>query len=114
MLEFYTGDRLAGSALVPFGQIVDLGGGLSSLPGRYAVQRHPYRYDPGIPLVGFGAFVLLAGLIISFYLLPARLFVRLDGRRARPPRRWAVGLAATTVKGYDIFEAQFARSGVVA
>ena len=28
-----------------------------------------YRYDPGVPLVGIGAFVLLAGLIISFYFL---------------------------------------------
>ena len=62
-----------------------------------------YRHDPGIPLVGIGAFVLLAGLCISFYLLPARLFVRLRGEA----QRWVVEVAATTVKGYDIFEREF-------
>jgi hypothetical protein len=68
-----------------------------------------YRYDPGIPLVGIGAFVLLAGLAISFYLLPARLYVRIDPvpQEFAQPRRWAIGMAATTVKGYDIFEDQF-------
>jgi cytochrome c biogenesis protein len=65
-----------------------------------------YRYDPGIPLVGIGAFVLLAGLIISFYLLPARLYIRVDEER---PGRVRVGAAATTVKGYDVFENEFGR-----
>jgi cytochrome c biogenesis protein len=65
-----------------------------------------YRYDPGVPLVGIGAFVLLAGLIISFYFLPARLFVRVD---EAGPGRSRVGLAATTVKGYDVFENEFGR-----
>ncbi|MGH7708870.1 MAG: hypothetical protein ACREM6_13275, partial [Vulcanimicrobiaceae bacterium] len=57
-----------------------------------------------------GAFVLLAGLCIAFYLLPARLYVRIDPRPAggeSTGRAWAVGVAATTVKGYDLFEDQF-------
>ena len=50
-----------------------------------------------------GAFVLLTGLCISMYFLPARLFVI-----ARPvPGGTEVGLAATTVKGYDVFEDRF-------
>jgi hypothetical protein len=53
--------------------------------------------------VGLGAFVLLGGLIICFYMLPARLYVRVD----RAAQGVAVGLAATTVKGYEIFEDQF-------
>ena len=63
-----------------------------------------YRYDPGIPLVGIGAIVLLIGLIVSFYVLPARLFVRVD---PDAPGRSRVGVAATTVKGYDVFEQEF-------
>jgi hypothetical protein len=63
-----------------------------------------YRYDPGIPLVGIGALVLVAGLLISFYFLPARLYARVD---PAPDGRWTVGMAATTVKGYDMFESQF-------
>ena len=47
--------------------------------------------------------MLLAGLCISFYLLPARLYVRVDGEG----RAWNVGVAATTVKGYEIYEEQF-------
>ena len=61
---------------------------------------------PGIPLVGIGAFVLLTGLIVSFYFLPARLYVRVD---ETAPQRCRVGVAATTVKGYDVFENEFAR-----
>jgi hypothetical protein len=64
-----------------------------------------YRYDPGVVLVGIGAFVLLSGLVISFYFLPARLFVRVEP--AAQQGTWNVGLAATTVKGYDIFEHEF-------
>jgi cytochrome c biogenesis protein len=104
VLEFFTGDRPAGSAIVPFGQSLDLGGGYRITPLRYVLYSGiQYRYDPGIPLVGLGAAVLLTGLIISFYFVPARLYVRLDGAGSR----WNVGLAATTVKGYDIFEEQF-------
>jgi len=64
-----------------------------------------YRYDPGIPLVGIGAFVLVAGLIVSFYFLPARLYVRVDDHAGGS----RVGVAATTVKGYDVFENEFHR-----
>jgi hypothetical protein len=50
-----------------------------------------------------GAIVLLLGLCISFYFLPARLYVVVTGAA----RSWNVGIAATTVKGYDIFEDRF-------
>ena len=93
-----------GDVLVPIGKSLDLGGGVRLTPARYTLYSGlQYRYDPGIPLVGIGAFVLLAGLCIAFYLLPARLYVRITGAG----RSWSVGLAATTVKGYDIFEEQF-------
>jgi len=98
-------DQPSGTLVVPIGRAVDIGGGYRLLPERYLIYSGlQYRYDPGIPLVGIGAFVLLAGLCISFYLLPARLYVRMQGQG----RNWDVGLAATTVKGYDIFEERFA------
>ena len=94
----------AGSALVPLRTWIDLGGGWRVVPQQYVLYSgFQYRYDPGIPLVGIGALVLLAGLIISFYFLPARLYVRVDESVAG----CTVGLAATTVKGYDIFAVQF-------
>ena len=100
----YEGDREVGKVLVPLGQSLDLGGGYAVTPKRYVLYTGlQYRYDPGIPLVGIGAFVLLAGLCISFYFLPARLYVHITGEG----RTWHVGLAATTVKGYDIFEERF-------
>ena len=75
-------------------------------PQRYVIYSgFQYRYDPGMPLVGIGAFVLLAGLIIAFYFLPARLYVRVDQESDGVS---IVGIAATTVKGYDIYETQFA------
>jgi cytochrome c biogenesis protein ResB len=81
-----------------------LGNGYRVSPQRWTLfSGIQYRHDPGIPLVGLGAFVLLAGLCISFYLLPARLYVRIEGSG----RAWSVGIAATTVKGYDLFEDQF-------
>jgi cytochrome c biogenesis protein len=104
VLQFFTGDRLAGEAIVPFGTSIDLGGGYSIQPQRYELfSGIQYRYDPGIPLVGLGAGILLLGLIVSFYFVPARLYVKLDGAGDH----WNVGVAATTVKGYDIFEEQF-------
>ncbi len=94
-----------GSAIVPLHSWVDLGGGWRMVPDRYLLYSgFQYRYDPGIPLVGIGALVLVAGLLISFYLLPARLYARID---PAPEGRWTVGVAATTVKGYDMFESQF-------
>jgi len=42
-------------------------------------------------------------LCISFYFLPARLYVLVTGAG----RSWNVGIAATTVKGYDIFSDRF-------
>ncbi|HEY2475362.1 MAG TPA: cytochrome c biogenesis protein ResB [Candidatus Cybelea sp.] len=96
-----------GEALVPLGTWIDLGGGWRLIPKNYVLYSgFQYRHDPGVPLVGIGAFVLLAGLVISFYLLPARLYVRVD---PRGPASSTVGLAATTVKGYDVFESEFNR-----
>jgi cytochrome c biogenesis protein len=94
-----------GSALVMLHSWVDLGGGWRIVPDRTILYSgFQYRYDPGIPLVGIGALVLVAGLLISFYFLPARLYARVD---PAPDGRWTVGMAATTVKGYDMFESQF-------
>ncbi len=94
------------SALVALREPTDLGEGWSVLPQRYILYSgFEYRYDPGIPLVGIGALVLLCGLIISFYFLPARLYARIDARG--DGRGCTIGLAATTVKGYDLFETQF-------
>ncbi|MEO6835062.1 MAG: cytochrome c biogenesis protein ResB [Candidatus Tumulicola sp.] len=96
-----------GDALVPLHTWVDLGDGWQVTPNRYVLYSGiQYRYDPGVPLVGIGAFVLLAGLIVSFYFLPARLYARVD---EAGPRNSRVGLAATTVKGYDVFENEFGR-----
>jgi cytochrome c biogenesis protein len=96
-----------GDALVPLGTWIDLGGGWRATPEKYVLYSgFQYRHDPGIPLVGIGAFVLLAGLIVSFYFLPARLFVRVD---PAGPSRSRVGVAATTVKGYDVFQNEFRR-----
>jgi cytochrome c biogenesis protein len=96
-----------GEVLVPLNTWIDLGNGWRLVPQRYVLYSgFQYRHDPGVPLVATGAFVLLAGLVISFYFLPARLYVRVDpagGGRSN------VGVAATTVKGYDVFENEFAR-----
>lgn len=104
VIQAFDGDNAVGSALIPLGQPADLGAGYALTPVRYILYSgFQYRYDPGIPVVGLGAFVLLAGLCISFYFLPARLFVLLrpvDGGTE-------VGVAATTVKGYDVFEDRF-------
>ncbi len=105
LLDVFDGDQNIGSVLVPLGRSVDLGGGYRVDVGRYVLYSGiQYRHDPGIPFVLVGAFVLLAGLCMSFYFLPARLYVRVDGAATA----WNVGIAATTVKGYDIYEEQFA------
>ena len=96
-----------GEALVPLRTWIEIGSGWRVIPQRYVLYSgFQYRYDPGVPLVGIGAFVLLAGLIVSFYFLPARLYVRVD---QEAPSRCRVGVAATTVKGYDVFENEFGR-----
>lgn len=105
VLDVFQGDQPVGSALVPLKTGIDLGGGWQVIPQNYVLYSGlQYRYDPGVELVGIGAFVLLSGLIIAFYLLPARLYARVDESAGGTCE---VGLAATTVKGYDIFEAQF-------
>jgi cytochrome c biogenesis protein ResB len=93
-----------GTALVPLRTWIDVGNGWRVTPQRYILYSgFQYRYDPGIPLVGIGALVLLSGLTISFYFLPARLYVRIDPAQAG----CTVGVAAMTVKGYDIFAGEF-------
>ena len=112
LLNVFDGNQDIGSVLVPLGKGLDIGNGYRVAVGPYRLYSGiQYRHDPGIAVVGLGAFVLLSGLCMSFYLLPARLYVRLDprserGRKAIPT--WDLGIAATTVKGYDIFEEQFA------
>jgi cytochrome c biogenesis protein len=104
LLEIFDGEQSLGSALVPLGRGLALGNGYRVEAGRYTLWSGiQYRHDPGIPLVGLGAFVLLFGLCVSFYFLPARLYVRVDP----VPEGAAVGVAATTVKGFEIFEEQF-------
>ena len=110
VISVSNGGASEGSAIVMLHSWVDLGGGWRIVPeSPLLYSGFQYRYDPGIPLVGIGALVLVAGLLISFYFLPARLYARVD---PAPEGRWTVGMAATTVKGYDMFESQF--SGLVA
>jgi cytochrome c biogenesis protein len=98
------GGQTTEPALVPMNTWIDVGDGWHITPRQYLmVSGLQYRYDPGVALVGTGAFVLLAGLVISFYFLPARLFVRIE----RGAQTCTVGVAAMTVKGYDMFETQF-------
>ena len=104
ILSVQQNGETGGSALVPLRTWIDLGDGWRVTPQQYVLYSgFQYRYDPGIPLVGIGSLVLLAGLIISFYFLPARLYVRVEAVE----RGCTVGVAATTVKGYDIFAGQF-------
>jgi cytochrome c biogenesis protein len=105
ILQAVIDGQSVGEAAVPLRTWIDIGGGWRVTPQRYVMYSgFQYRYDPGIPLVGIGAIVLLIGLIVSFYVLPARLFVRVD---PDGPGRSRVGVAATTVKGYDVFEQEF-------
>jgi cytochrome c biogenesis protein len=105
VLNLFNAGSPLGAALVPLQTWIDLGGGWRIVPHQYLMYTGlQYRYDPGAVLVGIGAFVLLAGLVISFYFLPARLYVRVDGGEGEET---TVGIAATTVKGYDIYERQF-------
>lgn len=105
ILAVFDGDQLIGRALVPLGADLALGNGYRVAPKRYTFfSGIQYRHDPGIPFVAIGAFVLLTGLVISFHFLPARLYVRVD----RTEGGSEVALAATTVKGFEIFEEQFA------
>jgi cytochrome c biogenesis protein len=103
-IQAFDGDKPLGQALIPLGQPLDLGAGYALTPMKYTLYSgFQYRYDPGIPLVLVGAIVLLLGLCISFYFLPARLYVVVTGEG----RTWNVGIAATTVKGFEIFEDRF-------
>jgi cytochrome c biogenesis protein len=104
VIEAFDGDAPLGDVLIRLGTPLDLGAGYALTPQKYTLYSgFQYRYDPGISLVLIGACVLVLGLCISFYLLPARLYVVISGAA----RSWDVGIAATTVKGYDIFEDRF-------
>ncbi|MGA2393917.1 MAG: cytochrome c biogenesis protein ResB [Candidatus Lustribacter sp.] len=104
VLEAFDGNTPLGQVLVPLGKPLDLGAGFALTPKQYTLYSgFQYRYDPGISLVLIGAIVLVLGLCISFYFTPARLYVVITGAA----RTWTVGIAATTVKGYDIFEDRF-------
>jgi cytochrome c biogenesis protein len=104
VLAAFDGNAPLGDVLVPLGERFDLGAGYTLIPQKYTLYSgFQYRYDPGIPLVLMGSVVLLIGLCISFYLLPARLYVVVTGAA----QTWNVGIAATTVKGYDIFADRF-------
>jgi|SRR5579872_45311 len=106
IVTVFDGSQPLGQEIVPLGRVAELGGGYALEPVSYRLYSGiQYRHDPGIPLVGLGALVLVAGVCVSFYLLPARLFVRLEGEG----ERWTVGLAAQTPKGYTMFEEQFAK-----
>jgi len=104
VVEAFDGDTPLGSVLVPLGKPLDLGAGFALTAKQYTLYSgFQYRYDPGISLVLIGAVVLVLGLCISFYFTPARLYVVITGAA----HSWTVGIAATTVKGYDIFEDRF-------
>ena len=104
VLEAFDSDTELGSVLVPLGKPFNLGAGYALTPKKYTLYSgFQYRYDPGISLVLIGAIVLVLGLCISFYFTPARLYVVVTGAA----RYWNIGIAATTVKGYDIFEDRF-------
>ncbi len=94
-----------GETLLPLRTSLDLGDGWRIVPEHDVIYSgFQYRYDPGVPLVATGAVLLLIGLVISFYFLPARLHVRVDDAGNGTS---SVGVAATTVKGYDVFEEAF-------
>ena len=104
VVRMLSGDAPLAEGVIPIGSSLNLGNGFVLSVPRYAIYSGlQYRYDPGMALVGLGAFVLLTGLCIAFYFLPARLYVKLTGSG----RQWEVGVAATTVKGYEVFEEQF-------
>ncbi len=104
VIDVADGNQLIGSILVPLDRDLDLGNGYRLRVGRSTLfSVIQYRHDPGVPFVGLGAFVLLAGLCISFWCVPARFYVRVD----ETPEGSSVGIAATTVKGFEIFDEQF-------
>ena len=104
VVRMVVGGAAMAAGMIPIGSSIDLGGGYKLSVPRYSIYSGlQYRYDPGMGLVGIGAFVLLTGLCTAFYFLPARLYVKLTGSG----RKWSLGIAATTVKGYEVFEDQF-------
>ncbi len=104
VVRAFDGGNLAGTVAIPIGGSVDLGAGYKLYADRWTLYSgYQYRYDPGIPIVLLGAIVLVAGLCMCFFLLPARLYVQITGEA----RAWRVGIAATTVKGFQIYEEQF-------
>jgi cytochrome c biogenesis protein len=104
VVRAFDGGNPLGQVAIPIGGSIDLGAGYRLYADRWTLYSgYQYRYDPGIPIVLIGAIVLVAGLCMCFFLLPARLYVHLTGEK----RTWRVGIAATTVKGFQIYEEQF-------
>lgn len=105
VLAIADSDDVIAQTLVPLHTQLDLGDGWRVEPLREVlISGFQYTSDPGVPLVAAGAVLLLLGLVISFYFLPARLHAVVEPAQGGA---CTVGLAATTVKGYDIFETQF-------
>ena len=48
--------------------------------------------DPGVPVVGAGAFLLVAGFLLTFFSSHRQVFVRLDGRLACRVAGFNIGL----------------------
>ena len=85
LLSVFDGDQIAGRVLAPLGKTVDLGDGYTVTARRSVIfSALQSRHDPGSPLVGIGAFVLLAGLCISFYLLPRLAYTCASTNRQTP------------------------------
>lgn len=104
VFDIFDGDTNIGEVLLPLGKTLDLGGGFSLTPQNLVYYSgFDYRYDPGIPVVALGAFIMLAGFCICLYVVPARLHAEFRSS----PEGWSLAVAATTIKGHEMFEEQF-------
>ncbi|MBC5810530.1 MAG: cytochrome c biogenesis protein ResB [Candidatus Eremiobacteraeota bacterium] len=104
LLGIFDGDQEIGQVLLPLHRALSLGDGYRvEATGVTNFSGIQYTHDPGSPFVLAGALVLLAGLVISFHFVPARFHVRIESATGGT----AVAIAATTVKGFEIFEEQF-------
>ena len=84
VIDFADGDQSLGGILVPLDRSLDLGNGYRLRVGSSTLfSVIEYRHDPGIPLVGLGAFVLLAG---SVHLVLVRPGAALRARRSNGRR----------------------------
>ena len=92
----------------PAARWIDARRRLARRPAAYVLYSgFQYRYDPGVPLVGHRR-LRPARRLDRFVLLSAGAPLRAR-RSSLTPERVRVGVAATTVKGYDVFESEFER-----